>query len=195
MTTVRQGTGITLSEYWQVVEALDGLWELADGELYEMPPPNVDHQELIGFLYTMMRAHLAATTPRLGRALLGVGVVLSETMLLIPDLTFVLAEQGYIVQRNYVDGAPDLVVEVLSTNRRHDLVLKRGWYAAAGIPEYWILDPVNDTLTILELSGSEYVERAVLGRSDTLSTPMLPGFELDLERLFGNPDRESVPSR
>ena len=192
MTTLRQGTRITLSEYMAL--DIDGLWELADGELYEMPPPNVDHQELIGFLYRMVCAYLDGTAPKLGRALSGVGVALSDTMLLIPDLTFVRAERGYIVQRNYVDGVPDLVVEALSTNRRHDLTLKRGWYAAAGIPEYWILDPVNDTLTIFELSDGAYVERAVLGRSDTLTTPTIPGFELSLEALFGNPDRESIPS-
>ena len=193
MTTLRQGTGITLSEYMAL--DIDGLWELADGELYEMPPPNVDHQELIGFLYRMVCAYLDETTPKLGRVWHGVGVALSDSMLLIPDLTFVRAERRDIVQRNYIDGAPDLVVETLSSDRRRDLTLKRGWYAAAGIPEYWIIDPMNDTLTVLELSGDEYVERAALGRSDTLTTPIMPGFELQLEALFGDPDRESIPSR
>ncbi len=188
MTTLRQGTGITLSEYMAL--DIDGLWELADGELYEMPPPNVDHQELIGFLYWMLCAYLDETTPKLGRVWHGVGVALSDSMMLIPDLTFVRAERRDIVQRNYIDGAPDLVVETLSSDRRRDLTLKRGWYAAAGIPEYWILDPANDTLTILELSGNEYSERAVLGPDDILTTPVLPGFELALERLFTNPDRD-----
>lgn len=190
MTTARQETRITLSEYWQVVEALDGLWELADGELYEMPPPNMDHQGLIGYLYFILRAHLDGATPRLGYAWLGVGVALSDTMMLIPDLVFVSSQREDVIQPNYVDGVPDLVVEVLSTNRQHDLTLKRGWYASAGIPEYWILDPANDTLTILELSGSEYVERSVLSRGDTLTTLTIPGFELALARLFDNPDRE-----
>ena len=93
------------------------------------------------------------------------------------------------MRTNYLDGIPDLVVEVLSTDRRRDLALKRGWYAAAGIPEYWIIDPYNDILTVLEISGTEYVERAALGPDGTLTTPMLPGFELPLERLFNNPDR------
>ena len=190
MTTLRQGTGITLSEYMAL--DIDGLWELADGELYEMPPPNVDHQELIGFLYRMVCAYLDETTPKLGRVWHGVGVALSDSMLLIPDLTFVRAERRDIVQRNYIDGAPDLVVEALSSDRRRDLTLKRGWYAAAGIPEYWILDPANDTLTILELSGNEYVERSVLSRGDTLTTPTIPGFEFALAGLFDDPDRDLV---
>ena len=191
MTTAPHGAKLTLAEYLAL--EIEGLWELADGELYEMPPPNLDHQDLIGFLYRRVCAHLDETTPRLGRAWLGAGVALSDTMMLIPDLVFIRSQHQGIMRTNYLDGIPDLVVEVLSTDRRRDLALKRGWYAAAGIPEYWILDPVNDTLTILELSGDEYTERAVLGSSDVLTTPMLPGFKLDLERLFANPDR--VPAR
>ena len=187
MTTTQHGAKLTLAEYLAL--EIEGLWELADGELYEMPPPNLDHQELIGFLYWMMRAYLHETTPKLGRVWHGVGVALSDTMMLIPDLVFIRSEHQGIMRTNYLDGIPDLAVEVLSTDRRRDLALKRGWYAAAGIPEYWILDPVNDTLTILELSGGEYTERAVLGSNDVLTTPMLPGFDLPLERLFANPDR------
>ena len=187
MTTTQHGAKLTLAEYLAL--DIEGLWELADGELYEMPPPNLDHQDLIGFLYRMVCAYLDGTEPRVGRAWHGVGVALSDTMMLIPDLVFVRSQRQEILRTNYIDGAPDLVVEALSTDRRRDLALKRGWYAAAGIPEYWILDPVNDTLTILELSGNEYTERAVLGSNDVLTTPVLPGFELPLERLFANPDR------
>ena len=191
MTTTQHGAKLTLAEYLAL--DIEGLWELADGELYKMLPPNLDHQDIIGFLYWMVCAYLDETTPRPGRAWWGAGVALSNTMMLIPDLVFVRSEHQGIMRTNYLDGIPDLVVEVLSTDRRRDLALKRGWYAAAGIPEYWILDPVNDTLTILELSGGEYSERAVLGSNDVLTTPMLPGFDLPLERLFANPDR--VPAR
>ena len=191
MTTVQPGTRMTLAEYLAL--EIEGLWELADGELYEMPPPNLDHQDIIGFLYRMVCAYLDETTPRLGRAWLGAGVALSDTMMLIPDLVFVRSEHQGIMRTNYLDGIPDLVVEVLSTDRRRDLALKRRWYAEAGVPEYWIIDPYNDSLTALEISGDEYVERVVLGPDDILTTPMMPGFELDLMRLFANPDR--VPAR
>jgi Uma2 family endonuclease len=179
---------MTLSEYLAL--ETDGLWELNDGGLYEMAPPNVDHQELIGFLYRMVCAYLDGTTPKLGRAWLGVGVALSDTMLLIPDLVFVRSRRQEVVRPGYIDGIPDLVVEVLSTDRRHDLTLKRAWYSEAGVPEYWVIDPSNDTLTVLALSGAEYIERAVLGPNDILTTPMMPGFELRLEQLFEDPDRE-----
>ncbi len=188
MTTTRRGAKMTVAEY-MAIDTLEGLWELCDGELYEMPPPNVDHQDLIGSLYWLIRAYLLTTNPRLGKVMQGVGVALSEFRMFIPDLTYVRAERAHLVRGNLIAGAPDLVVEVLSLNRRRDLVMKRGWYADAGVPEYWIMDPVNETITMLELSGSDYVERAVLTRRDTLTTPAIPGFALPLEQLFGDPMR------
>ncbi len=192
MTTMQHGAKLTLAEYLAL--EIDGLWELVDGELCEMPPPNLDHQRLVGFLYRMLCSYLDGTAPSLGEALWGVGVALSESRMLIPDLVFVRAGREDIQQANYLDGVPDLVVEALSTDRQRDLALKRAWYAEAGVPEYWILDPVNDTLTVLELSGGEYVERT-LGRADTLTTATLPGFSLPLEQLFGNSARALIRGR
>ncbi len=194
MTTTRRGAKMTVAEY-MAIDTLEGLWELCDGELYEMPPPNVEHQYLIKLLCQLIDAYLITTSPQLGITLPGVGVALSEFRMFIPDLAFVRAEREHLVHRNLIYGAPDLLVEVLSSDRRRDLVMKRGWYAAAGVPEYWIIDPVNDTITILELSGSDYVERAVLGRSDTLTTPAIPGFALPLEQLFGAPARQRIRAR
>lgn len=190
MTTTRHGARMTLAEY--LATDMEGVWELADGELYEMPPPNVDHQQLLGVIYATMWAHVVATAPRLGRVLWGVGVVLSESTLLIPDLVFLSAGRESLLRRNYIYGGPDLVVEALSSDRLRDLTFKREWYAVADVPEYWILDPVHDTLTILELSNGEYIERAVLSRDDILSTPIIPGYELALARVFDDPDREPV---
>ena len=189
MTTTPHGAKLTLAEYLAL--EIEGLWELADGELYEMPPPSLDHQRLVGFLYRMLCAYLDGTAPSPGEALWGVGVALSESRMLIPDLAFLRAGREDIQQANYLDGVPDLVVEALSTDRQRDLALKRAWYAEAGVPEYWILDPVNDILTVLELSDDEYVERT-LGRADTLTTATIPGFTLPLEQLFGNPARALI---
>ena len=116
-------------------------------------------------------------------------MALSQFRVAVPDLVYVRAERGYILGGNLVEGVPDLVVEVLSQDRARDLVMKRGWYAEAGIPEYWILDPVNDTITVLELAGGRYVERAVLGRNDILTTAAIPGFALPLGQIFDDPAR------
>ena len=64
MTTTRHGAKLTLAEYLAL--EIEGLWELADGELYEMPPPNVDHQQLLGVIYATMWTHVVSTTPPVG---------------------------------------------------------------------------------------------------------------------------------
>ena len=86
-----------------------------------------------------------------------------------------------------VEGRPDIAIEIVSSDRRRDLVRKRQLYAEAGVPEYWIFDPVNDTATLLDLRDGEYVERAVLGSSGTVTTPLLPGLEIPLADIFNNP--------
>ena len=90
-----------------------------------------------------------------------------------------------------VEGAPDIVVEILSSDRRRDLVRKRQVYAEAGVPEYWIFDPRADTATLLELRNGEYAERAVLTAADTVTTPLLPGLAIPLTDVFGHPRRPS----
>ena len=74
---------------------------------------------------------------------------------------------------------PDLCIEVLSSNRAHDRVTKRFLYAEAGVAEYWVVEPTG---------GIERWRGVGLRQADaldqTLSTPLLPGFELDLGKLF-----------
>ena len=195
MTTIRSGTRMTLSEYRALDEMDDGVWELADGELYQMPPATAEHQLLIDFLVRMINNLVTGISPIPGLAFSNIGLALSERYAPTPDIVYVRSEQMRLIRGSFLEDIPDLVVEALSSDRSRDLVMKRGWYAEAGIPEYWILDPVNDTIAILELSGGEYVERAVLGRNDTLTTATIPGFELELERLFGDPVREQIRSR
>ena len=195
MTTVQHGTKITLAEYRAMDETDGGVWELVNGELYQMPPATMEHQLLIDFLVGAINLFTRALHPTPGRAFTNIGLAISELYAPTPDITYVRYENLHLTRGGFMEGVPDLVVEALSSDRRRDLVLKRGWYAAAGVPEYWIIDPVNDTITILELSGSDYVERAVLGRSDTLTTPAIPGFALPLERLFGDPVRAQISAR
>ena len=189
MTTVQHGTRMTLAEYRALDEAVDGVWELVDGVLEQMPPPNFDHQNLITFLIEFINAYLNATLPRQGWAIPGIGVVLSDARAPTPDFVYVQADRAYLVQGSFVEGLPDLVVEVLSSQRARDLVMKREWYETAGVPEYWVIDPTNNLITVFELNGPTYIERAVLGSDATLTTRAIPGFVLPLDRLFNHPAR------
>ena len=88
-----------------------------------------------------------------------------------------------------VEGAPDIVIEILSTNRNRDLVRKRQVYAEAGIPEHWIFDQLDHTALQLDLQDGRYVERAVLTADDTLTTPLLPGLAIPLADVFRHRSR------
>lgn len=189
MTTIQHGTRMTLSEYRALDEADDGVWELVDGVLEQVPPPSYDHQNLIDFLVSMINLFQMSLPAPIGWAVSGIGVALADQRAPTPDMVYLRAERGHLIQGSFVEGIPDLIVEALSTDRARDLVMKRRWYAEAGIPEYWVLDPVSDALTILELSGDKYVTRAALRHGDTLATPTIPGFALPLAQLFDNPGR------
>jgi Uma2 family endonuclease len=83
----------------------------------------------------------------------------------------------------------DLVVEVVSPDDPgRDFVPKRGDYAEAGIPEYWIVDPRHDTITVLALAAGSYVEHGVYSRGDTATTrhgsPLLAGLAIDVASTF-----------
>ena len=187
-TQTPRGAKMTLDEYL-ALEEREGVWELVEGVLEKMASPSAEHQRLIGILHRLIDTYLAATAPLPGIALLALGVALSRFRVAVPDLVYVRAGREHLVRGQVVSGAPDLVVEVLSQDRAKDLIRNREWYAEAGIPEYWILDPVNDTLTVLELAGGQYIERSALGRNDTLATPAIPGLSISLNELFDDPVR------
>lgn len=187
MTTIQHGTQMTLAEYRDLDEMDGGVCELINGEFFQMPPPTPENQLIIDFLVRMINNWVNAIEPIPGVAFTTIGLALSDLYAPTPDIVYLRAENLHLIKGGMVEGTPDLVVETLSSDRNRDLVLKRTVYADAGIPEYWIVDPVNDAITVLDLSNSEYLERVVIGRDNTLTTPTIPGFELPLDQLFGDP--------
>ena len=184
MTTVQPGTRMTLAEYRELDETDGGVWELINGELHQMPPATGEHQFLMDFLVRMINNLATSVQPPLGLAFSNLGLAISELYAPTPDIIYLRSENVHLIKGSFVEGVPDLVIEILSRDRNRDRVMKRGLYADAGIPEYWVVDPVSDTITVLELSGTEYMERAELRRGDVLTTFAIPGFALPLEELF-----------
>jgi Uma2 family endonuclease len=161
-------------------------YEIIAGECFGTPAPDVRHQlvsgNLQGALWSFLQQH------RLGTVLAAPSdVVLDESDIVQPDLLFVSRERESILAETGTRGAPDLVVEILSeSTRRTDEKIKRALYAKAGVREYWIADPELDRIQVYRPSGSalELVAELDLERGDTLRTPLLPGFELPLARIF-----------
>ena len=184
-TGLRTGTRMSLDEFL-ALEGTDGKWELDDGVLYIMASGTRDHQFLMFQLAWHLQNYLNDFDEPPAQFYQEMTTILSRDLQRAPEPDIVIVREGRqgILDGRWVDGAPDIVVEILSTDRSRDLVSKRQIYAEAGVLEYWPIDPSNDTLTQLELQDGEYVERSVLGTDDTLTTPLLPGLSVPLSAIF-----------
>ena len=187
---LRAGARMSLDEFLALGETDERL-ELIDGALYIMSTPTKDHQFLLARLIVYFELYLDAFTPAPAEVYQDITTILSPELQRVvePDLVVILGGRNDIGGLIYVEGVPDIVVEILSSDRSHDLVRKRQIYAEAGVREYWIIDPRYDTVTLLELRGGVYAARATLAGGDTLTTPLLPGLAVPLADIFQHPRR------
>ena len=189
---LRTGMPMSVDEFLDLPEPDDKpKLELDDGELYVMPRPRRVHQFLKDGLVAYFRNHLDSFQEPPAVMYSELVTILSREprRVLVPDLAIILHEHTDIFVSGYAEGPPDIVIEILSSDRNRDLVRKRQLYAEAGVPEYWVFDYENDTVTPLELQGGQYVERGILTSDDTLTTPLLPGLDIPLADLFHHRQR------
>ncbi len=164
--------------------------EIIAGEHYVTPSPTVRHQRLVKRLLLEIELYLK-TNPRAGEVFPApLDVVLSHFDVVEPDLLFVAGDQTDILTEKNVQGAPALVVEVLSkSTRKRDAQIKRRLFERTGVREYWLVDPELDTVQVFRPSAEGRLARVVELTSedgDALTTPLLPGCQIDLRELFRN---------
>jgi Uma2 family endonuclease len=159
--------------------------ELTDGHIQDLPMPTFIHQAILLFLYGLFHDHV---TPRGGVVMVAaLRMRIRPAKFREPDLLLLRDCDDPRGQNRYWMGA-DLVVEIVSPdNPGRDLVEKRIDYAEAGIPEYWIADPRDETITVLALREDTYVEHGVFVRGDTATSPLLEGFAVDVAAVFNAP--------
>jgi Uma2 family endonuclease len=158
--------------------------ELYDGEVWEMPSPMPRHQEAVSNACDVLRAHARRTK---GRALSApLDIVFSEYDVVQPDIVYFLPERAHVVKPDKVTrDRPDIAVEVLSPGtERNDRGRKLRMFARYGVPEYWILDPVEHTLEILSLRGDFYFEALKVGVDAVVTSPLLPDLSFPVSQLF-----------
>ena len=182
---LRTGTRMSLDEFLALGETDERL-ELFDGVLYVMSTPTKDHQFLMFWIRYYFEVYLNGFDNPPAEVHHDLTTILSPELqrAVEPDVVVVLAGRADVGGAIYVEGVPDIVVEILSTDRSHDLVFKRRIYAESGVREYWIFDPRSDTVIPLELQDGEYVEHPLLTAGDTLATPLLPGLSIPLADIF-----------
>lgn len=166
---------------------LDGgpLVEFESGFVEVLDLPTKEHQRIVQFLFILLRAFVSANIR--GEVFVApLPVRLSPGRFREPDIVFVDADRGEY--KGVPDGA-DLVVEVVSAaadGRRRDTQTKVTEYAAAGISEYWIIDPEKETITVNRLVNHAYDSVISFQRGDIASSQRLPGFEVAVDDVLNS---------
>lgn len=164
----------------------DQRWELIDGDLYAMSPaPGLRHQDVSRELTVMLATFFAGKTCVPYAA--PIDVRLTENTVVQPDLIVVGDRQQF--RDTHIAGPPALVVEILSAGTySHDYVRKLELYAAAGVKEYWLINPYPHVFQVLVLDQGHYRMHADhRGRVGAVTSPAFPGLEVSLSRLFDFP--------
>ena len=171
----------------------DERYELLEGELVLTAAPNIAHQIVADDLFLLLQDFVKSN--KLGRVFSApTDVVLSDTNVVQPDMTFVSASRKGIVGPDNIQGSPDLVVEVISpSDPARDLVRKRDIYARYGVAEYWIADPNERSIRVMALEGDAYRVVGEYGTGDTLISPTLKELSVDVGEVFGGLDAGPTP--
>lgn len=163
------------------------VYEIIDGEIYVSRPPNWGHQFTCGRLFRVLDDWSEATGE--GVANLAPGVIFAADDDVAPDVVWVSRQR--LATALQPDGrlheAPDLAVEVLSpglTNERRDREAKLKLYSQRGVREYWIVNWQRQEVAVYRRQAAWLELVATLLASDTLTSPLLPGFECPVGRLF-----------
>ena len=170
------------AEYLWLTDRSNRLLELSDGIIEVLPMPTREHQEIVRFLLFALFNFLR---PRGGDVLFApLRLRVRDRKYREPDLLAVLDTDDPRAQNRYWTGA-DLVVEVMSPDApERDLVEKRREYAGAGIPEYWIVDPRDRSVTVLTLVGDQYHEHGRFVPGQEATSALLPNFTVAVAAIF-----------
>ncbi len=176
-------TKLTYDDYVLIPD--DGLrHEIIDGEHHVNPAPNVRHQRISGRIFRAVADFVDEQD--LGDVFYSpIDVVFSKHNVVQPDLLFVRKASVADVDGAFVKVVPDLVIEILSiSNRRHDEVRKLKVYDTFKVPEYWIVDPEDDLVSIYRRRSETLTLVEKVDVDGTITSPLFPGFALSAHAVF-----------
>lgn len=164
--------------------------EIINGEAFMMATPSSRHQEISGELFRQLANFLEGKQCRVYSAPFGVRLFERDgdrpeevDTMVEPDIS-VVCDRGKI-DKCGCKGAPDLIIEILSpSTRRHDRLVKLNLYQRAGVREYWMADPDNQSVQVFTLDGGVLKIREDYGPGDVARVNVLEGCFIDLEKVF-----------
>lgn len=153
-----------------------------------VPSPNERHQHILSNIFYVLFDYVRKN--KLGAVYCApFDVLFSEEDIVQPDIVFVSNENKKIITKDNIKGAPDLLIEILSpgTSKR-DVGIKKKLYAKNGVREYWIVDPEEETIEVLNLKEGEFLGKSyntgVAGQTSRLSSSVIQGFDIDIKEIF-----------
>lgn len=172
----------TEEQYLLFTDHTNRLVEFTDGRLEPLPMPTDKHQAILGLLFKAFDRFLEPGGGKVRFS--GLRLKVRDGKFREPDLLLVLSADDPRRQNRFWTGA-DLALEVVSRDKPHrDLVDKRGDYAEGGVPEYWIVNSDEETITVLRLEYGAYIEAGVHRRGDSAASIVLNGFAADVGAVF-----------
>ncbi len=162
------------------------LIEILNGELYVIPSPIPNHQRisrnleilLVNFFQRNEMGEIFDTP---------IDVLLSEKDVVIPDLLLVLNKKKDIIKEKNIQGIPDLIIEILSTNKNHDLIKKKDIYEQYRVPEYWVVNPYEQIIDIYYFKNHDdktYSKTDTYTKNDELSSIQFKELIIKLKDIF-----------
>lgn len=173
---------LTYEDYLKTPD--DIRYELIRGALLMTPAPVPRHQKISREIeYELLKF---VKENNLGEVFYApCDVYFDEENVVQPDLLFIPKERTNIINEKNIQGAPDLVIEIISENNAYrDLVQKKRLYAKYGVKEYWIVIPEEETIEIYILRDGAYTLHKTFNKEDVLESPYLVNFKLKLSSVF-----------
>ena len=159
--------------------------EIIEGEHYMTPAPQTRHQIVSRNIESILAGYIE--TNSWGQILYApVDVLLSDTTIVQPDILFIRKDREHIIKKNFIEGPPDLIIEILSPgNERMDRFTKMKHYALFAVPEYWIIDYEARILEQYKLKGQIFQRKGVF--SESFSSSLFPNLKIELSQIFKGP--------
>jgi Uma2 family endonuclease len=171
----------TEAQYLRLTDQTNRCIEFTEGSIEVLPLPMRQHQAVSRCLFLALLAFVQRLGGTVFYAPLRVRV--APGCFREPDLVLLLDVNDSRNQNAFWLGA-DLVVEIVSPHHvERNTVTKRADYAAAGIPEYWIINPAEETITVLKLEGTAYIAHGVFHRGNTTTSALLQGFAVSVDAV------------
>lgn len=178
---------VSIEEFYKMREDTQQILEYIDGIVYMSPSPTTRHQRISGRLYSNLFNLLEGKECEVFSVPYDIELHkegIAEKRVVVPDISVICDKDG-IKEEKFV-GAPTLIIEILPpSNQSNDLVTKLNLYMKYGVKEYWIVNPMLNTVQVYKLNMDGVYEQAdILKNSGKLKSQVIQGFNVEIEELF-----------